>query len=740
MSAANPTFTLRVATVRSQNPSGRGGAVFTGIEVNAEGHRIDAKTYYVVKASGKVVPLVVERGQLWQVMGSPAPNTIIVNGYQLTEATIVPDRMELLRPSGEHIVALLADGEEFSGIGRVKARRLWETFGPDLYDVLDQGRVSDLSRVLAPEMSEKLVVSWSLWGDSFTIQWLHSKGFPVSLGRKVVAFFGKDTVAKIEEDPYRLISFAASWKTVDRFAKESFGISAHDPRRLLGGVEEALYSAFDAGHTCLETPEFKRRVKRILGNVAYDSVVESINAGQDRGHFIFRCGFFHAAGPYFMESVVADWITRRLAAPVVLLSPRDLNAVVEQYQSEISHQLGVAFWLNKEQHEAISAANALPFAVITGGAGTGKTMVLRALFRVFEATHHTVYPMALSGRAAKRIREATGYRTTTIAGFLKNFSAEEAPEKGAIVIDEASMVDLPSIYRIIRVIPAHYRLVLVGDQHQLAPVGPGLLLHEVVRADFIPVSELKDVRRYGGAIAVAAACFRRGEWPELGDDPGAEIAFIRCPRENINEIVLRAYDEDRSGSQILSATRHASAGGAQVVNRICQERLNASGEPVRYWSQEFQQPVGTGFRVGDPVICLKNVWDLDLQNGSLGKITSCQKPVSGDGNYGVLGEILWDDGEMRHFTAEFLDNLELAYAITVHKAQGSAFRRVIIPVTKTRLLDRTLLYTAVTRAEEQVLLVGDVDAARAAVLSLQKSEKRCVALRTMLCLKRGCNE
>ena len=724
------TFTLRVLAVRSQNPHGFGGAIFTGIAVDDKGLRSDATTHYVVTADWHVLPVTVEQGQLWRVTGAPKPNTIVVNGYRVTEATIRAEAMQLARPSGHHIVTLLAEGESFVGIGQVKAQRLWDYFGEALYGVLDNGDVARLKEVMPQDMAARLIGAWRNWGDSFTVQWLQSNGFPISLGRKLLAFYGKNATAMIAEDPYRLLSFTADWKTTDALARKHFNIAADDPRRLAGAVEETLYAAFDAGHTYLPQADFKRRLSSLLANLDSSRIHNPVAFGLERGSFVVMEDRVHAPGPYVMESAVAEAIAARIDSRP-LLGAFELEGLIDSYEREMRAQGYPDFALNDGQREALIVANDNAFAIVTGGAGTGKTTVLRAAFRIWDAAGLRVYPMALSGRAAKRISEATGRKAQTIAGFIKNFDPNEAPEAGVVVIDESSMCDLPSIYRVVRSLPPTFRILLVGDPNQLAPVGPGLLLHELANDDALPRAELTDVRRYGGAIAIAATEVRAGRWPELSDDPDADISLLDCPLNAINELVLDLYAEDRQGSQILCATRN-NAAGVKSLNAACQKRFNALGDQLLLWNDEFEQRQGTDFRVGDPVICLRNNWDIDLQNGSLGTILSvCPQEKSGDPS-ASLGQILWDDSQVREITAALLPHLELAYAITIHKSQGSAFRRIIVPILHSRLLDRTLLYTAITRAEQQVILVGDWTAAKQATESPPRASLRHVALKYLL--------
>jgi len=598
-----------------------------------------------------------------------------------------------------------------------------------------------LAEVLSLNTANRLIDSWARYGDTFTVQWLQSKQFSVELGRKVLAFFGKSAKAKVEEDPYRLLSFSASWKAVDQFARRNLGVTNDDSRRLAGAVEEALHGAFNNGHTCLIETQLASEIAGVLGSAEHPPkhdtlqvlVRAALGAGEKAGAFIRRGELFHAPGPYLMELEVAKAVAARVASDVPLFDRSDVDRIIEQYESdERARDAPAEFGLNSEQRQAVIMANHWQFVCITGGAGTGKTTVLRCLFQLYKEAGYIVHAMALSGRAAKRITEATGHQAMTIARFLKNFGADDLRGFTVLVIDEASMVDLPSIYTVVRRLAPETRVVLVGDPHQLAPVGPGLLLHELVLGAGVPIVELKQVKRYGGGIATAASDIRDGIWPQLPEREDAEIAFLNCDSIDINEIVLRQLCGDPQRTQILSPTRNSKAGGVNTLNDLCQETLNRDGEPLVIWHAELGQHQLTGLRVGDPIICTKNFPDLDLQNGSLGFLVEVEDPREDNDPTGVLAWVDWDNGERIAVTPEILEHLERSYSITIHKSQGSQFHRVIVPITKSQLLDRTLLYTAITRAQSQVILVGDVDAARAAVLAPRKSDLRQVALRALL--------
>lgn len=256
----------------------------------------------------------------------------------------------------------------------------------------------------------------------------------------------------------------------------------------------------------------------------------------------------------------------------------------------------------------------------------------------------------------------------------------------------------------------------------------------------VPVAQLTVVKRYGGAIAAAAASIREGRWPELPADPAAAIGFIPCSarpvdsaEDAIPETVLHLYRQDPANTLVLCAPRNGPD-GTKDLNALFQAALTAEAKPVEVWDARHEAYARVGVHLGDPVLCTRNLLDRGLQNGSLGVVVQVEDvqrkpaPETGDADGQVLAWMDWDDGVRRPIVEEMLDDLELGYAITVHKAQGSQWSRVIVPLTGHRLLDRTWVYTAVTRAQHQVLLVGDESAAKAAVEREPRAQSRQVAL------------
>jgi exodeoxyribonuclease V alpha subunit len=684
----------------------------------------------VVKANRATLGATqVERGQWWSVRGPIAERRSVVDGYEVVEQQVDAEVADLAMPSGEHIVSYIAENAAFGGVGTVKARRLWERFGERLYALLEAGDPTPFSGVLTPEIASRFVEAWAQQGHSRVLQWLQAQGFDVRLGRKVLRFFGSDAQARIEEDPYRLLSFEGRWATVDRLARQRFGVGTTDPRRLRGAVEEACYRIFANGHTAMVSADLMDGVVPLLGKPPpgtrwRDQLAAAVTEALSNGSVVQTAHGLQPLGALVMERQVAAAIQERLnGMDRELLPPAEVELAIQQGEAEARIEL------NPEQRGAIHLAAQHAFVCITGGAGVGKTTVLRALYRIYDATSTKVLQVALAGRAAKRMQEATGRSAQTIASFLKGVSESTFEGPTVLVVDEASMVDIVSMSRLCQVLPAHVLLVLVGDPNQLMPVGPGLVLHCLMAQPKVPAMELLTVKRYGGDIAKAAADIRAGRWPTFTEDETAPIAFLACEQRLMADLVVDLYSLEPEATQVLAPLRNGPA-GTKYLNQRCQERFTKGAPAVTRWNIEFDLAERCGLNLGDVVLCTRNLWDKGLQNGSLGRIVevepaAVQLPAEDEP---VLAWVEWDDAVRRALTPDMLEDVELGYAVTVHKAQGSQWPRVIVPLTGSRLLDRTLLYTAVTRAQRQVILVGDAEAARRAVRAPPRVHTRKVAL------------
>ncbi|MBA2964687.1 MULTISPECIES: AAA family ATPase [Ramlibacter] len=726
MTTSSETICLRVQQVRFQ---GEQGVVLAGLALDeSRSVRPDAPRY-AVSVPGSVLPARAEEGQWWNVSGTYEDVEYDAGGWRVRERRMRAQSAELLRPSGEHIVQLLARSAAFPGIGEVKARKLWESLGESLYDALDEADQSRLAAVVGHDLAHVLVQGWRSYGDADSVRAFQRMGLNLSVSQKLLLAYGDEALDHVEQDPYRLLAFGMTWRAVDWVASQHFGLDANDFRRLGAAVEAALFKRLDQGHTCATCAEVNELVEGFVGK---DGAPEALRHADAARHVIQRGTTLFGLGTWAMEQAVARRVALMSGARSELLSDDDVAALIR----ELERAEGAAipgFALNAAQSEAVRLAAVHPLLLITGGAGVGKTTVLKAICSMLEKAGQEIYLMALSGRAAKRMAEATNRKTMTIAGFLRNVAKEPLPANCTIVVDEASMLDLLLAYRLVGVLPEEGRLILIGDPSQLPPVGPGLTLHALADIAEVPKVELTVVKRFGGTIASTALAVRSGALPSLPSEPSAEVAFIECEAEDLAAKTLELYLVDPANTQVLTFTREKGPASSASVNAVCQEVLAESAKKLLLFNDERGRLEDCGLRVGEPVLCTKNLWDIGVQNGSLGRLHAIEEPplVDLEGTV-TYGWIRWDDGELRPLTFEVLDAIELGYAVTVHKAQGSQFQRVIVPVSKTRNLDRTMLYTAITRATNQVLMVGDRAAASKAARELPHSSHRRVGLRDLV--------
>ncbi|MGF6555470.1 exodeoxyribonuclease V alpha subunit [Pseudomonas sp. S30_BP2TU TE3576] len=751
---------IRVLSIRCDNPLGYGGCIFFGIEIDERGSPSPSPNQFVVVARSKLLKDVsVEVGQWWRVSGEANPYTRVVNGFRVVEQQIDAEDLQMTLPTGHHIISLLAEGGRFASIGNAKATRLWETFGATLTEILDRGDTTALATVqgVSPESAQTMVEAWHSYRETPTLHWLHKHGFNVALGKKIIEYFGTQTSSLIEEDPYRLLSFLASWSTTDSFARTQFGVADDDPRRLQAAIEEALYRLFADGHTAATRQMVMARLSSILGDQTSifqwrPLAIKALESGLNNGSYLVDdAEQLHQIGAYVMESAVSKTLLTHLSRDhkQLQLDAAGIDAIINGF--EIDEQL----LLTDEQRQAIHMAANNSLALITGGAGTGKTVVLKALYRVYDQMHLRIIQGAVAGLAAKRMYEATNRPAATIASLLLNVKDQDLVDPCVLVLDEASMVDIITMYRIVNLLPDHARILMVGDPHQLMPVGPGLVLHALVNVPQIPNTELKVVKRHGGSIASTAASIREGVWPEMSAEESQMFAFLPIQKnavystnssnckidefqgQTIASEVLRLYLQAPDITQILSPRKKGDE-GVHALNKLCQCSVAPNAPNLMVWSKEFDCLVETKFRLGDPVVCLRNLWNVSLQNGSLGRVTQIEHtPLALRDDEGrtigyAIAWVDWDDGIRRPVTEDLLNDLDLAYALTVHKAQGSQWPRVIVSITGNRYLDRSLIYTAITRAQQQVLLVGDEAAARRAVQALPHLDQRCTGVLSML--------
>lgn len=731
---------LRITSVRSR---GRfGGVIFSG--------KTEDGDQYVAVCDHKLVPdsSLVDKGQHWTVRGIPTVRESVgSNGFKFNETQIEAAAVELIRPSGRNIIAWIADSADIQGIGQVKASKLYDRFGPALLDLIEQKNIAALSTVISEDAAELLCLAFTKYQIANTLLWLDQVGIPRRIGKKVTDFYKDKAQARIESNPYVLISFETNWNAVDELARQRFGLALDDPRRLEAAIEESLYRGFRDGHTCLPASELRTRLSTLLGN-SYPLADHALARGAVSAQYREIDGVYQATGTYLIESHLAKRLLEMVAGEdaegqVGLFTQvsGDLRAAESTLDTyERAHEIA----LSAEQRHAVLNSAGAHLSLILGGAGTGKTTVLKALYEVMEGLQPGlfIYQLALAGRAAQRMAEATGRESMTISGFLTKIDPATISMGSVIVVDEMSMVDVILMYRLLRHIPPGVRLILVGDPSQLPPIGPGLVLHALTGLTSIPQTELKVVKRQSSASGIpqVAATIRNHQaptWADYTGQAGSGVSFVHCTPALLEETVRQIYEElggtgEDYSVQILSIT-NAGLGGVQSLNAALHSRYRQGAELVYCHDAEFGTVGATTvdrvpLKVGDLVIYTENDYTLGLRNGSLGKIITAL-PVGEPDEPCCICEF---EGTEYHLNSQQMNALKHSYSITVHKSQGSQFKRVIVPIRESRLLDQTLIYTAVTRGVDQVVMVGNEQAALKAIKAPASAARRHITLPLLL--------
>lgn len=691
----------------------------------------------VLKASGKAWIEPFEIGTTWRVSGHRTDQTIFINDKPKKEDVLLLDSAELVLRSGEALVRLLSESKKFSGIGRVKAQHLWTEFGESVFDIIEQVDIESLKRVLSEKSALKLCEEFKSLGYIRELQSLMSKPLPASVCLDLVKTYGPDAVNRVKEDPYRLLTFMQNWTSVDDIARGEFGVDVLDSRRMRAAVNEALLSRFNNGNTAATVAQIKATIQNTI-SMNPEFVEKALEIG---GGKLFKKSehLIHPVGPWLMETQIAEKIVARVKRRSSDLESIDnIDAAIDAYENQNLIDLTI------EQRDAIYLSAREPFSLILGGAGCGKTTVLRGVYKALESDSAGVriHQIALSGRAAQRMQESTGLPARTIAAFLQDqeVKVEHLGQDDVVVIDEASMIDVISAYYLMRRIPDCVQIILVGDPEQISPVGPGLFLHVLADQPGIPKTTLKVVKRQAensGIVAVSSA-IRDQQVPDFCHQ---DIDFDSCADSVLGAQAASAYfalggsGEDFS-TIVVCPTKNGEGStkqvNAQIINRLNQDRprvrtlsITSNGLEVVDLTIDFV-PV----RLGDLVLVQKNDYVLDVRNGSLGKIIRVAKDDPEDSD--SLACCIEVDGREVEFPVGKLDIIDHGYAITVHKAQGSQAKTIIFPIRKSKLLDKSLVYTAITRAQSRCHILGDYEAFEVAVKNPSKASARCVGLSVAL--------
>ncbi|WP_027136072.1 SF1B family DNA helicase RecD2 [Geminicoccus roseus] len=619
----------------------------------------------------------------------------------------------------EGLIAFLGSGR-IKGLGPVLAHRLVRVFGDRLPSVIEQ-RPDELAAVegVGPTLAERITETWrSLAGERDALLFLNSHGLGGAKAARILKAFGPRTLAHLTTDPWSLarevngIGFA----TADRFAL-ALGRPQEDPDRIAAAVRHVLEEiAQSHGDTQARLPFLRGRLIDLLGineALAEAGIERAVEAGHVVRHQDDLLGLReldHA------ERVVAERLAT-LAEGLPSWRTGDAEAAVENAAKYLKLDLAPS------QVLAVQTALTSRLMVVTGGPGTGKTTIVRAILAAVERSGGRVVLAAPTGRAARRMHESTGHDASTLHRLLEaepghgfRRDAERPLEGDLFVIDEASMVDTELMAALAEALPDHAALMMVGDIDQLPSVGAGRVLGDLIQSGHLTVVRLVEIFRQAAESRIVANAHRivTGQMPETsrGDALGDFYAIRAANPEDIRtklqqlltDRIPKAFHLDPvEDVQVLVPTNRGAVGTIEL-NRFLQSLLNP--EPVGVITRGDQR-----FAVGDRVMQIENDYEREVSNGDIGRV------VAVDPNKNIL-QAAFDERLLTYEGGE-LEALSPAYAVTVHKAQGSEYPAVIVLLSREhgRMLRRDLLYTAVTRARRLVVLLGEPDAIGRAVES-----------------------
>lgn len=601
------------------------------------------------------------------------------------------------------------------GIGPVYAKRITDCFGIETLSVIDQtpDRLYEV-----PGLGKKRVdLITECWEEQRSIRdvmiFLQTHSITPAIAQKIFKRYGAKSISKIKENPFALAKdiFGIGFKIADTIAQK-MGISFDSPLRIQAGIEYVLNKLSEEGHACYPVDDFLSEACKILeveANLIQEEISTLSREEKIRLHTLqynneareFIWGIF-----LFLSEVGIAREIKRLKQTSSNLRQIDADKAVAWAQDKLQIELA------ENQKIAVSKAITDKVHIITGGPGTGKSTITKAILQISQKLTTSILLAAPTGRAAKRMTEITGYPASTIhsllqfdftnGGFKRN---RESPlECDLLIVDEASMIDTQLMYHLLKAVPSHARLIFVGDINQLPSVGPGNVLKDMIQSRQVSVSMLNEIFRQaaGSRIITNSHRINSGTLPQIDNHPDGDFFFMEnespeevltCILGLVKERLPRKYGFDVAKEIQVLAPMKKGIIGIENLNITLQDSLNKNQQNPLFRA-------GKKFLIGDKVMQIRNNYQKEVFNGDVGYIKSID----------IVDQVVIVDfdGHIVEYEFNGLDELVLAYAVSIHKYQGSECPCVIIPVHTTHfmMLHRNLLYTGVTRGKKLVVLVG----------------------------------